>query len=230
MQQFQEKSQEQEMKVSFQLIERNAEALILDNDDDYEKAAEFTQGVKANMKEVKDYFAPMKEAAHKAHAEICARENQMLAPLVKAEKQCKNAMSDYIRKKQELARQQEAEMRRLAEAEAEAALQQAIEKEAAGDMLGAEMAMQQAAVADQIKDAAVVVDAAPKVSGISTSTDYEIVGIDDRAVPISVGGAVLRPVDEKAVLRLIKAHKGQIDIPGVTFRETVRMSVSSRRY
>ena len=230
MQTIQAEPREAEMRTNYQMIERNAEALAIDNDDDYEAAAEYVTGVKTQMNEVKEYYRPMKEAAHKTHAEICAKEKQLMEPLVNAEKYCKAAMSAYLRRKQEIARQQEAEMRRLAEAEAEAQLQKAIEAEEAGNADAAEVAMQMATVADQIKDSAVVAETAPKVSGIGASKDFEIVSIDPRLVPIAVGGVELRPVDDKAVLRLIKAHKGQIDIPGVTFRETFRMSVSGRRF
>ena len=36
---------------------------------------------------------------------------------------------------------------------------------------------------------------------------------------------VIRPVDEKAVARLIKMSKGQIKIPGIEYKETVSVSI-----
>ena len=231
MQAYQDINQEpeQKMKVSYELIERNAAQLTVTTDTDYEKAAEFARTVKTGMNEVKEYFAPMKDAAHKAHTAICDRERQMLEPLTKAEKLCKDAMSEYARKKQEEARRQEALMRKMAQEEADRRLAEALEKEKIGDAEGAELAMAQATVADQVSASAVVVASAPKVAGVSASKDYEIVSIDDQKVPISISGAIIRPVDDKAIMRLIKATGGTVTIPGVQYRETVRMSVSGRR-
>lgn len=64
----------------------------------------------------------------------------------------------------------------------------------------------------------------PKVSGVSTSKDWEIVEIDPKAVPLAVAGIELRPVDQAAVMRLIRASKGQIEIPGITYRQVAKMS------
>ena len=66
--------------------------------------------------------------------------------------------------------------------------------------------------------------ATPKVSGVSTSKDWEIVEIDPKAVPLAVAGIELRPVDQAAVMRLIRASKGQIEIPGITYRQVAKMS------
>jgi hypothetical protein len=45
---------------------------------------------------------------------------------------------------------------------------------------------------------------------------------------VSLIGIELRPVDKAAVLRLIKMSKGQVEIPGIKFRETYTTSVSTR--
>ena len=84
-------------------------------------------------------------------------------------------------------------------------------------------------MAEQVGSNTVVQAFAPKVAGISTSKDYEIILMDHNAVPITVSGVVIRPVDEKAIMKLIKASNGTIQIPGIKYRETVRMSVSGGR-
>ena len=63
-------SQEQEMQTNILLIENDAATLSILNDQQYQEAGEFVKMVKANMKTVKDYFAPMKEAAHKSHQAV----------------------------------------------------------------------------------------------------------------------------------------------------------------
>ena len=41
---------------------------------------------------------------------------------------------------------------------------------------------------------------------------------------MEIAGAVIRPVDEAAIMRLIRATKGGIVIPGVEYAEKARMS------
>ena len=74
---------------------------------------------------------------------------------------------------------------------------------------------------------AVPVASTAKVKGVSSSKDWEIVGINDAKVPVAIAGTVIRPVDNKAIMRLIRASKGTIQIPGVTYKEV--MKISARR-
>ena len=219
---------EKELLQKGALIESDAKQLVIRNDEEYGEAAEFAKTIAARKKIVTDYFAPMKKAAHDAHKQVCDRETQALAPLKSAEQMCKRAMGAYQMKKQEEARRQEAELRRLAQEEANKKLAEAMSHESAGNEQAAQEAMSQAIVADQMGASVYVSGSAPKVKGGSSSKDYEIVSIDDRLVPIDVNGAVIRPVDQAAIKRLIKASGGKIEIPGVVYRETVSISVSGR--
>lgn len=65
----------------------------------------------------------------------------------------------------------------------------------------------------------------PKVSGVSTSTDWEIESIDASKVPTEVAGVIIRPVDEAAVKRLIRMSKGAVQIPGVVYKKTTKISL-----
>lgn len=65
----------------------------------------------------------------------------------------------------------------------------------------------------------------PKAAGVSQSKTWEIVSIDSSKVPVSFEGVEIRPVDVKAVMRLIKESKGTIQIPGVQYRDSVSISV-----
>jgi hypothetical protein len=56
------------------------------------------------------------------------------------------------------------------------------------------------------------------------SKDWAITKIDHKQVPVEIAGAVIRPVDEAAIMRLIRATKGGIVIPGVEYAEKARMS------
>lgn len=224
-----EGTDEQTMLESGALIENDAKQLTIVNDEQYEEAAELARTVKTRQKIVQDYFAPLKKSAHDAHKQICDRETQALKPLKNAEQLCKRAMGEYVQRKQEEARRQEAEMRRLAREEAARKLEEAAKAESAGDQEAANSAMQEALVADQLSNTAFASGAAPKVKGVSTSKDWEIVSVDDSLVPVTFAGAMIRPVDLAALKKLIKATDGNVQIPGVVYRETVNMSVSSRR-
>ncbi len=80
-------------------------------------------------------------------------------------------------------------------------------------------------MADSMSRNVAVNVAPPKAQGVSQSKDWEVVSIDGAQVPITFNGMELRPVDDKAVIRLIRASKGQIQIPGVTYRETIKTSI-----
>lgn len=220
---------EQDIVQKNDLIATEAKSLSISNDEEYEQAADFAKTIAARKKIVTDYFAPMKKAAHDAHKQVCDRENQLLEPLKSAERMCKGAMTQYMMKKQEEARRREAEIKRLAEEEAKRQLEEAQKLEAAGKKEEADSALSQAVVAEQLGTTAFVNGDAPKVKGVSHSKDWEIVSIDDSKVPIAISGAVIRPVDQAAIKRLIKATDGKIMIPGVEFRETLNLSISSRR-
>ena len=189
---------EQQLTRDVTDIEFRAESLVIQSDEDYAFAGEFGKTLK---------------------------EKAMLAPLRNAEKIVKQAMSAYVAEQERKRREAEEAARRAAEAERERKIQEASELEAAGDNEGAEAAFEEAAIMDDAASYAVVPAAAtPKVAGISTSKDWEIVQIDPKAVPLAVAGVELRPVDQAAVMRLIRASKGQIEIPGITYRQVAKMS------
>ena len=205
---------EQQLSRDVTDIEFQAESLVIQTDEDYAFAGEFGKMLKKKASQVTTFFKPMKDSAYQAHKAVCDREKAMLTPLRNAEKTVKQVMSAYI-----------AEQERAAEAERERKIQEAATLEAAGDADGAEAAFEEAAIMDDAASYAVVPAAAtPKVSGVSTSKDWEIVEIDPKAVPLAVAGIELRPVDQAAVMRLIRASKGQIEIPGITYRQVAKMS------
>ena len=96
--------------------------------------------------------------------------------------------------------------------------------EAAGDKEGAEAAVEEAVVMDEATGYSVPAPVKSKVSGVSTSKDWEITNIDTAKVPVNFSGMELRPVDQAAVIRLIRASKGSIAIPGIAYREVAKMS------
>ena len=207
---------EQQLSRDVTDIEFQAESLVIQTDEDYAFAGEFGKMLKKKASQVTTFFKPMKDSAYQAHKAVCDREKAMLTPLRNAEKTVKQVMSAYIAEQERKRREAEEAARRAAEAERERKIQEAATLEAA---------FEEAAIMDDAASYAVVPAAAtPKVSGVSTSKDWEIVEIDPKAVPLAVAGIELRPVDQAAVMRLIRASKGQIEIPGITYRQVAKMS------
>lgn len=215
-------SAEHELERSITEIEFQAGAITIDTDEDYQAAAEFGRLLKQKSSDVKEFFKPLKDAAHKAHAQICSREKAMLKPLESAEKILKQTMGSYVQEQERKRREAEEAARKAAREEAERKLREAIAMEAKGDAEGAALAMDEAEIMDDAAAAVSVTIAAPKAKGVINKKDWEIVSIDTSVVPNEVAGIEIRPVDRAAVMRLIRSSKGQVKIPGVVYKETVQ--------
>jgi hypothetical protein len=215
---------EKALAKSVSAVELKAESLAIETDEDYESAGVFGREIKGATAEVQSFFKPMKEAAHRANAEICAREKQMLDPLKSAEKTLKLTMGAYVATKEQKRRAMEAELRRRAQEEADRLAAEAAKLESQGDVVGAAATFADAQVTEAAGANMSVVIERPAAAGVSTSRDWEVISIDPASVPISVSNIEIRPVDKAAVIRLIRATKGSVQIPGVTFKEVARMS------
>lgn len=215
---------EQQLTQQVTDIEFQAESLVILTDEDYAAAGEFGKLLKEKAAVVVSFFKPMKDSAYQAHRAVCDREKAMLAPLKNAEAAVKKTMGNYLIEQERKRKEAEEAARRAAEEERERKLREATALEEAGDKDAAEVAMAEAVVMDEAASYSVPAACKPKVSGVSTSKDWEIESIDPAAVPVNFSGMELRPVDRAAVMRLIRASKGKIEIPGVTYREVAKMS------
>ena len=215
---------EQQLTQEVTDIEFRAESFVIQTPEDYEAAGEFGKLLKRKAAEVTGFFKPMKDSAYQAHKAVCDREKAMLTPLKNAEKIVKKTMGDYLMEQERIRREAEEAARRAAEEERERTLKEAMALEAAGDKEGAEAAVEEAVVMDEATGYSVPAPVKPKVSGVSTSKDWEITSIDTAKVPVNFSGMELRPVDQAAVMRLIRASKGSIAIPGIAYREVAKMS------
>lgn len=215
---------EQQLTQEVTDIEFRAESFVIQTPEDYDAAGEFGKLLKRKAAEVTGFFKPMKDSAYQAHKAVCDREKAMLTPLKNAEKIVKKTMGDYLMEQERIRREAEEAARRAAEEERERKLKEAMALEAAGDKEGAEAAVEEAVVMDEATGYSVPASVKPKVSGVSTSKDWEITSINTSKVPVNFSGMELRPVDQAAVIRLIRASKGSIAIPGIAYREVAKMS------
>lgn len=216
---------EQELGSEAAAIVQVANSTVIASQQDYEKAAGILKDVKRIQKQVKEYWEPLRVSAKKAYDGVLEKKKQMTEPLDKAERILKGLMSSYTVEQERKRAAREKAMRAAARREAERIMEQAAAAEAAGDAAGAEAAMEEAMVMDEAAAAGRVIASAPKAAGVSTSKTWKIVSIDPDKVPIKVGAVEIRPVDQAAVMRLIREAKGDIEIPGIKFEESVQISV-----
>lgn len=215
---------ELELKKAVSAIEFEAEAITIKTEEDFANAGEFGRMLKRKSAEVTDFFAPMKKAAHDAHKQICDREKMMLTPLVNAEKIIKNTMGAWQQEQERIRREAEEALRRQAQEEADRKLAEAIALEQSGKKEESDAALAEAQVMANASSNITLGFDKPKAEGVSTGKDWVIESIDGGKVPVSFCGAVIRPVDEGAVMRLIRASKGSIQIPGITYKEVAKLS------
>ena len=218
-------SEEQALTTEVTGLQVFAEGFIVETDDDYQKACEFGRELKRKESEVTEFFKPMKDAAHQAHKAVCDREKAMLQPLKNAERVLKESVGLFLTERERKRKAAEEAARRAAEEERERKLREAIEAEAAGDNEAAADAMTEAMIMDQASATITVETGNPaKAAGTAVRKDWRIKSVDPKAVPVEICGIELRPVDNAAVMRLIRMSKGNVSIPGIEFEEVNTMS------
>lgn len=215
---------EVELSQAVSVVERQAQQISIRTTEEYKQAAEFGRLLKQKTAEVTEFFAPMKKAAHDAHKHICDREKAMLAPIANAEKLLKRTMGEFQMEQQRKQREEEERLRALAKAEEERLLAEAIKMEEQGEKEMSEEHFENAQFMANAARSISVPKETVKAEGVSTSVDWEIESIDPSQVPVEFMNQMLRPVDEKAVIRLIRARKGDVNIPGVKFKEVAKLS------
>lgn len=186
-----------EQKVSHFLTE--AKALLVEDEDDYQYAAELLRQEKAVHRFVEDFYKPTKDALNTAKAELMKNIKAHTGPLSEAEGIIKKKMGVWHEKQEKIRREErkkiEAELRKQEE---ERRLNEAIET---GD--------------DSILEEPVIVpvpkfEDTAKAEGIS----YRDLWHGEVVNPALVPREYLMP-DEKKIDRMAKATEGKVAIPGV---------------
>ncbi len=211
-----------EVKQQATTLEQQAQDYQIATNDDYEQGAEFLKRVKGTEKEVKSYWKPAKDAAAKAHKEICQKEKAMLSICESAEKILKGKMLSYSQKVEADRRAAEEAARKAAQEESDRLLAEAAKAEKSGDSASATVNMAMAEQMENVKPAVQV--AAPKVQGVSTKKVWKVRVNDEKAVPAYANGICIRPIDERALLQLRKLNPN-VEIPGCEFFQTEQLAV-----
>lgn len=134
-------------------LPEKAKAIVIRTADDYKQAADFKITLAGWRKKITEEFAPMKEAAHKAHKAITAKEGEYLKPITDAEATLKTSIIKWQDEQEAIRRIEQARIEAEARAAAEADRKRR-EEEAAAIRKAEEEAALNAAIAAGADDVA----------------------------------------------------------------------------
>lgn len=211
------------------LIER-AKAFEIKDDATYEEAGGFVVQIKEKIQQVKEFFAPMKDQAFKAHRTICDKESQVIGLYEEAIKIVNRPLIEYWKRKERVCREEEARLLgQMKKEEEEARLREAEELEKAGEHEAAEQVISQ----ETVVAPPILPRATPKVKGLAMEDFYfgEIVNKDalikavlDKKVPQA---AIIW--DMGFINRQANAMGPNLNWPGVVVRQGTRVRGTGRR-
>lgn len=187
----------------------NAREFVIATDDDYARAVDFVKGVKELRQQIADTFDPHVRRAFDAHRALCADRKRADDAAAEAERIVKDAIVAWDAERERL---RAIEIARLDAVVAEAALDAAVDAEAAGDH----------ALADAILTSAptAALPSRPRVDGVRFTERWSA-RVDDfgklvahvAAHPELLG--LLKP-DQRALDGQAKSLRGRLALPGVT--------------
>lgn len=210
-----------------------AQALVIQDQAQYDYAAEFLVGIKSKMKEVEAAMDPSCKAAHAAWQTALEQKKKYMAPYVDAEAIVKKSISDYLLEQKRIADVAAEEARiaaeKLEERERTKLLKKADKAEAVGDDDAAESLRLDAAMV-------FVPVVAPnhevvKAEGVTSTEDFDIDIVDtkkfltwliDNMDPITVLSIKTQPI--KQYIKLTKIT----NIPGVHLTKKMTISAKGR--
>ncbi len=223
----------EELELEIGMVAASAEQLSVKDEETAGKAAELKKRISKLKKRVTDAWEPHRVKAKEGYDAVLEGKKTMLAPVEKAEKTVAKELNDYAYQLEQQRRAEEEARRKLLEEAMVAKLEEAAKAESSGDSSGAETAMAEAEVYDSM-----AVPAAPAPEKLNDAmkqkVGWEIMDIDVKAVPLCIrttDGRYIRvqlgnkAVVEALVKQAIEAEQGSISIPGVAFRETMKVSV-----
>ena len=179
------------------------------------KANEFLLSVKAMRKQINETFDPIIRKAHDAHKEVISKKKTFETPLIEAERIIKGEIGAYMteqdrirREAEEKARREREEAERKAKEEEERRLQKAIEAEEAGNIEAAENILN--SIPSKPEQITTPIPMKPLTQGISIQTRWKFRINDVGKIPHEY----MIP-DEQKIGAVVRATKGQVQIPGV---------------
>jgi hypothetical protein len=207
------------------IVDQAGTVKVIDSES-YLTAGKLWKDIGDMIKEVKDTFDPICDAAHKAHKSATEKRSKYLDPLTSAQKSVKALMSAYDADQERIRKAEEARLAEIArKEEEERRLKEAIEIENEAIRNGAtkeEAAQEAATIIEQpVYVAPVVVQkTTPKMTGGPVYREVwaaEIVDIKALCLAVATGKASTEFVTGNMVAlnRQAVSLKGTMNIPGV---------------
>lgn len=194
-----------------------ATAIVVSTAEQDAGATKFLQTASGFIKEVQAAFKPAKDAAHKAHKEVCNIENQLCEIPKKAVAAVKPKIIAYRQEQERIRQAEESRLREVArKEEEERRLQQALELERAGK----EEAVEQV-LAAPIEAPPTVVPKAPTPKGTSVRESWKHRVINGDLVP-----RAYLMVDDRALAALARAMKSKASVAGVEFYDEGTLAIT----
>jgi hypothetical protein len=176
-----------------------------------EKANGLLMDIRSIRKEIQDTFKPLAEKAHAAHKAILEQQKRTEAPLIEAEGILKIQIRAYMDEVERLRREEERRLQEIArKEEEERRLAEALQAEAEGNIEEAKAILEEPAY---IPIPTVKADI-PKVDNRLFRKVWKFRVLDIRKVPIQY-----LKVDEIKVGQIVRAMKGETNIPGIQVYE-----------
>ena len=209
-----------ELQTRIGALVKQAHDILVESDADVQTATDMTRAIKRIGKSVKDAYEPKRLATKAAYDAVLKERSIFIDPLDDTEKTLKGKIVHYDAEKRRKAEEESARLRAMAAEEARQKEAEAKAAEESGDYIGAEMARLEADALHSTAENASIINTCAEADGMSRRrSSYRITSIDLSKVPVEIGGTVIRPVDERAVIALIKESKGTIHIDGIEYEE-----------
>jgi len=199
----------------------------IQNDDDYQQAGDALKRATDAIKEIEEFFEPMRQSTYSAYKAVMARKNEVLEPVETARVHLRDLMGEYAKSVAAAQQAERARQYRLAQEKAEKAREAAFDKAIAeGDEEKANRVLDAPAVVSPQQVA--VSTEPPSIEGISYRDVWtgELRGATDRdkeaslillCAAIGKGEAPvsLVEVNTKMLNTLAKSLKDMMRFPGV---------------
>jgi len=205
---------ELEIKEKSTAIYELSQEVIIQNQNDLQRATEVLKGVKNHRAKIIEYWKTAKESAKRAYQEIVSKEKQMLNICDKVERNLKNEILSYKSTQERNALKLSAEAEQYRKQEVEKLLNESIKAQEGGDEEAAKYKLRQAEMIENLESFTSKIFQNPK--GITTQKRWQCRITDNKLVPAFFDGVEIREINTKKLLELRKM-KPEIKIPGIEF-------------
>jgi len=194
---FKEKDLDDKLSQKKDVIVRDAQTIIIKNDEQLHRAADLLKSIKSLQKQINKCFDPSIKAAHDAHKEILEAKKRQSEPLKKAEKIIKPKIAQY--------QDEQEHIRREAERKLQEELRKKEEEKLLKEAIGNEAVLDEPVVVPVVK-----MEDTTKHEGISRVTEWHW-----RLKDFSIVPEEYKMLDEVKLNRVVRAMENNISIPGI---------------